>query len=70
MGDGMVASARSRDPRVTHLLLWVEGGYLDGLEIAWLDEYPDEFPPPSDVRRSRAGLGAEPHASRLDARLP
>ena len=41
---GVAAEARSRDERYTHLLLWVDGGYLDGLELSWL-ERPDEFPP-------------------------
>jgi hypothetical protein len=44
---GVVVSAPSRDPRFTHLLLWIDGGYLAGLELSWLDEYPDEFPPPA-----------------------
>ena len=41
----VAATATSRDPRVTHLMLWVEGGYLSGLELAWLD-MTEEFPPP------------------------
>jgi hypothetical protein len=40
------------DGRVTgEILIWVSGGYLSGLEQAWLtDEAPSEFPPPSLVR--------------------
>jgi hypothetical protein len=41
---GVVAESESRDERYTHLLLWVEDGYLSGLELAWL-ERPDAFPP-------------------------
>jgi hypothetical protein len=42
----MVASAWSRTGGFPSLLLWVEGGYLTGIELSWLDEFPDEFPPP------------------------
>jgi hypothetical protein len=42
---GVAATAASRDPRVTHLMLWVDGAYLSGLELSWLD-MTEEFPPP------------------------
>jgi hypothetical protein len=42
---GVAATATSRDPRVTHLMLWVDGDYLSGLELSWV-EMTDEFPPP------------------------
>ena len=52
---GAVASATSRDPRVTHLTLWVDGDYLSGLELSWLDEYPDEFPSPETFDPPKRG---------------
>ena len=43
---GVVAEARCNDPAVSHLLLWVEDGYLSSLEAAWIEGPPDTFPPP------------------------
>jgi hypothetical protein len=43
---GVAAIAGSRDPRVTHLMLWVDGDYLSGLELSWL-EMTEVFPPPT-----------------------
>ncbi len=43
----VVAEAASNDdPCVTHLLLWVEDGYLSSLEVSWIEGPPHEFPPP------------------------
>lgn len=42
---GCSATAASRDPKVTHLMLWVDGDYLSGLELAWID-MTEEFPSP------------------------
>jgi hypothetical protein len=38
------------------LMAWADDGYLSGLEIAWLNEPPGEFPPPevwTDVGEAR-----------------
>jgi hypothetical protein len=47
-GDHVVATAVSRNPGYTHLMLWVTDGYLSGLELAWLDGPPEEFPAPEE----------------------
>jgi len=42
---GVVASVTSRDPRYTHLMVWVEGDHLSSLELSWIEGPPSEFPP-------------------------
>jgi hypothetical protein len=47
----MIVSATSTDPRCSHPLLWVHDHadgrrVLSGIELAWIDGPPTEFPPP------------------------
>jgi hypothetical protein len=42
----MIATANTRgETGFPELLLWMDGDYLSELELCWLDDYPDEFPP-------------------------
>jgi hypothetical protein len=55
IGTGCAATASSQDPRFSHLMLWVDDGYLAGLELAWIDSYPDELPPPTVFASPESG---------------
>jgi hypothetical protein len=42
---GMIATANTRGDGFPELLLWLDGDYLSELQLCWLDDYPEEFPP-------------------------
>lgn len=48
-----VVEGRSTDPdnrSWSHVLLWIEHGYISALELAWVsDEPPEEFPHPDEI---------------------
>lgn len=49
------------DPANTHgLMLWVEDGWLAGVEIWWISEPPAQFPPPDEfeITQPKGGVGS------------